>query len=77
MTTASKPEAKQGGRHQPPETLQGIPKDVAAFIGNRLEGKRSSATFRPTARRQVPHPMRLRGSLRNGRPLSERMPMSA
>ena len=35
MTTESKPESKQGGRHQPPETLQGIPKDVAEFIGNR------------------------------------------
>jgi len=35
MTTEAKPEAKHGGRHQPPETLQGIPKDVAEFIGNR------------------------------------------
>lgn len=35
MTTEAKPELKPAARHQPPAPLQGIPKDVAAFIGNR------------------------------------------
>ena len=35
MTTEAKPEGKPAARHQPPAPLQGIPKDVATFIGNR------------------------------------------
>src|SRR5680860_251975 len=35
MAAQSKPEAKQAGRHQPPETLQGIPKNIAELIGRR------------------------------------------
>lgn len=41
MTIQSQPEAKPAGRHQPP--LQGIPKDIAAFIGDRpiVQGENS------------------------------------
>ena len=35
MSTPSQPEAKPAGRHKSPKALQGIPKDVAEFIGDR------------------------------------------
>jgi hypothetical protein len=35
MAAEPRPEVKQPGRHQPTKTLQGIPKDVAEFIGHR------------------------------------------